>query len=84
MGEKATTMARIKASAEQGTTPFSNSIRLSGRQWLMVGLFAALLVVFAPGLWKHLEPFPLEPDPRMPHDLSNDYSGCTNALSSER
>jgi hypothetical protein len=52
---------------------FSNSIRLTGRQWLCVGLFAVLLVVFAPRLWKSVEPFPLEADYRMPHDLSNDY-----------
>src|SRR5947199_7824994 len=52
---------------------FSNSIRLTGRQWLCVALFAVLLVVFAPTLWKMAEPFPLETDYRMPHDLGNDY-----------
>jgi hypothetical protein len=53
--------------------PFSNGIRLTGRQWLGVGLFMVLLVVAAPVLWQQLEPFALEPDYRMPHDLSNDY-----------
>ena len=32
-----------------------------------------LIVVFAPSLWKRVETFALEPDYRMPHDLSNDY-----------
>jgi hypothetical protein len=73
MGEQASTRDRVAAAAEQSATPFSNSIRLSGRQWLIVGLFAAVLVVFAPRLWMQLEPFPLEPDYRMPPDLGNDY-----------
>ncbi len=53
-------------------TTFSNAIRLTGREWLLVGLFAVLLL-FLPSLWKHWEPLELEPDYRMPHDLSNDY-----------
>jgi hypothetical protein len=52
---------------------FSNSIRLTGRQWLAVSVFAVLLVVFAPSLWKQVEPFALEPDYRMPRDLGYDY-----------
>jgi hypothetical protein len=52
---------------------FSNGVRLSGREWLGVGLFTAVLVLFAPAAWRQVEPFPLEPDSRMPHDLSNDY-----------
>lgn len=52
---------------------FSNSIRLTGREWLGVGVFALLLVLFAPALWKQVEKFDLEPDYRMPHDLSQDY-----------
>jgi hypothetical protein len=52
---------------------FSNSIRLTGREWLALGLFAGLLVILAPSLWKRLEPFPLDADYRMPHDLGNDY-----------
>ncbi len=54
-------------------TPLSNSIRLSGREWLFVGIFAALLTTLAPWLWTKVERFDLEPDYRMPHDLSNDY-----------
>lgn len=52
---------------------FSNGIRLPPREWLVVALFTAALVLFAPSLWQALEPFALEADYRMPHDLSNDY-----------
>ncbi len=52
---------------------FSNSMRLTGGEWLFVGLFALAIVLFAPSLWKHVEKFELEPDYRIPHDLSNDY-----------
>jgi hypothetical protein len=53
-------------------TTFSNAVRLNGRQWLWVGLFTALLFAM-PFLWKQLEALELEPDYRIPHDLSNDY-----------
>ena len=53
-------------------TTFSNAIRLTGREWLLVGLFAVLLL-FLPSLWRHWEKVEPEPDFRMPHDLSNDY-----------
>jgi hypothetical protein len=52
---------------------FSNSIRLTGGQWAVVGLFTLVMVLFAPSLWKQMEKFDLEPDYRIPHDLSNDY-----------
>jgi hypothetical protein len=55
------------------TTEFSNSIRLTGRQWLYVGLFAVLLFFFASPLWKAVEPFSPGPDYRIPYDLGNDY-----------
>jgi hypothetical protein len=64
---------RASAPSEPDLALFSNSIRLNGRQWLGLGLFAVLLVVLAPIVWQQLEPFQLEPDYRMPHDLSNDY-----------
>jgi hypothetical protein len=53
-------------------TSFSNAIRLTVREWLCVAVFAALLFGL-PAAWKRYEPFALEPDQRMPHDLSNDY-----------
>jgi hypothetical protein len=52
---------------------FSNAMRLSPRQWVGVSLFAVLLIAFAPSLWKQAEPFPLEADYRIPHDLKEDY-----------
>jgi hypothetical protein len=51
----------------------SNGIRLTGWQWLGLGLFAVTILVFAPSLWQRRETFALEPDYRIPHDLSNDY-----------
>jgi hypothetical protein len=73
MGEHDRKTGHPRTPADPGPTTFSNGIRLTGREWLGVGLFAVLLIVFAPALWKRVEPFPLEPDYRMPHDLSNDY-----------
>jgi hypothetical protein len=55
------------------TTEFSNSIRLTGRQWLSVGLFAVLLFFFASPLWKAVEKFAPDADYRVPTDLSDDY-----------
>ncbi len=59
--------------AEPDAIAFSNGLRLTGRQWLGVGMFAVLLIGLAPVVWKRVEPFTLEPDYRMPHDLGNDY-----------
>ena len=52
---------------------FSNSIRLTGGQWGVIGLFTLAMVLFAPSIWKQVDGFELEPDYRIPHDLSNDY-----------
>ncbi|HZU35380.1 MAG TPA: hypothetical protein VFA18_05710 [Gemmataceae bacterium] len=51
----------------------SNAIRLSGRQWVVVGLLALAMIVGLPRLWKKAETFTLEPDYRMPYALSTDY-----------
>jgi len=51
----------------------SNAVRLSVGQWIFVGVFALAMVLFAPSAWKKAEPFQMEPDYRMPYDLSNDY-----------
>ena len=63
------------ANGESASEPIalSNGIRLNGRQWLGLGLFGVVLLVFAPSLWSRAETLTLEPDYRMPHDLSNDY-----------
>src|SRR5262245_38037004 len=52
---------------------FSNAVRLSGRQWVGIALFGVAFLLVAPDLWKRLEPFDLEADYRMPHELNNDY-----------
>jgi hypothetical protein len=58
---------------EPGPIAHSNGIRLTGRQWLGLWIFAALTLAVLPPLWHHAEPFALEPDYRVPHDLSHDY-----------
>jgi hypothetical protein len=72
MGENGAKQVRKPHPTDVDVTTFSNAIRLTGREWLLVGLFAALLS-FLPSLWKQWENLELEPDYRMPHDLSNDY-----------
>lgn len=51
----------------------SNAVYLTGWQWIGVGLFTLALVLLGPVLWKRFERFDLEPDYRMPYDLSADY-----------
>ena len=56
------------------TSPaFSNSIRLTPRQWRGVAIFTIAFVLVTPTLWNQIEPFPLEPDYRMPYEISQDY-----------
>src|SRR5216683_5980929 len=72
--EKSTSRQMSDPPSQRGDGPdFSNSIRLTGRPWAAVGLFTLVMVLFAPSLWKQAEKFDLEPDYRIPHDLSNDY-----------
>jgi len=71
--EEQDTSGATQSTAEPEAIALSNGIRLTGRQWLGLGLFAVMLLVFAPALWSHAETFALEPDYRIPHDLSNDY-----------
>src|SRR5689334_22522067 len=52
---------------------FSKAIRLSGRQWLGVVLASVAFVVAAPWVWTQAVPFAIEPDYRMPEELSDDY-----------
>jgi hypothetical protein len=66
-------MRDARPGPEPDAADFSNGIRLTGGEWLGVGLFAVLLISLAPTLWKRIEPCMLEPDHRMPHELSNDY-----------
>jgi hypothetical protein len=52
---------------------FSNGVCLNGAQWLGLTAFTVVLAFVAPWLWKHYEEFTLEPDYRMPRELSDDY-----------
>jgi hypothetical protein len=52
---------------------FSNAIRLTGREWIGLGLFTIAFMAVAPKAWQSAEAVPIETDYRIPHDLSNDY-----------
>lgn len=52
---------------------FSNAMRLTGVQWLGLAALAAVLAIMAPRLWVSVEEFTLEPDYRLPRQLSDDY-----------
>jgi hypothetical protein len=56
------------------TVTTSNGVRLSGREWLGVGLFTLLILACAPSAWKRVEPFDPGPDYRLPFALGNDYA----------
>ena len=51
----------------------SNAVRLSGKQWIGVGLLAFAFFLAAPKIWIHNEPLSFEPDYRVPHALGSDY-----------
>ena len=53
--------------------PNSNAVRLSGRQWLVVGVVMLALVALAPPAWKQAEPFKPGPAYRIPYTLGSDY-----------
>ncbi|MCU0914350.1 MAG: hypothetical protein MUC88_07305 [Planctomycetes bacterium] len=51
----------------------SHALRLTGRQWLLVGAVLLGLVGLGPVLWQRVEAFEPGPDYRMPYELSSDY-----------
>jgi hypothetical protein len=51
----------------------SNSVRLSGYEWIFVGIVALALLYFGPGLWERVEKFKPQSNYRLPFELSNDY-----------
>jgi hypothetical protein len=54
--------------------PFgSNSIRLSGWEWAIVGIFCLALFFAVPKLWTHVEKFQPGSDYRLPYQFSSDY-----------
>ena len=65
--------ARSETTSEIEPIPFSNSIRLTGGQWIGAAIFMGLLMGFASPSWKYYEKFDPEPDYRIPHQLSEDY-----------
>src|SRR5438132_4990727 len=52
---------------------FSNAVRLSGRQWIFVGLLTLAMVIVLPRAWTKAEKFEFESDYRVPYELSTDY-----------
>lgn len=52
---------------------FSNAVRLTLGQWLLVALFGVAIGFGAPVLWKQRELIVWQDDHRMPHELGNDY-----------
>src|SRR5438105_1301682 len=66
-------MSEQKDATRPDGITYSNAICLSSRQWLGLGLFAVAIGVVAPVAWEQVEKFTLEPDYRMPRELSDDY-----------
>jgi hypothetical protein len=55
------------------TVTTSNSVRLSGRQWIGLAAFTALVYLLVPKIWSALETFETPADYRVPYALGNDY-----------
>lgn len=53
--------------------PNSNAVRLSGREWLVVGVLLLALIALASTAWKRVEPFEPGADYRIPYTLGSDY-----------
>ena len=51
----------------------SNSIRLSGSEWIFVAILCSALFLFVPMLWGYVEKFETGPDYRLPYELGYDY-----------
>jgi len=48
-------------------------VRLSAREWLIIGIVLSALLYFGPKLWERIEKFDAGPDYRLPYELSSDY-----------
>jgi hypothetical protein len=59
--------------ADTSVMRYSNSMLLTGRQWLGLSLFMLALIVLASPLWRSLERFEPGADYRIPYALSEDY-----------
>ena len=53
--------------------PVTNEMRLNLRQWGIVAVIVALVVIVTPPAWRHIERFDTGADYRIPYSLSNDY-----------
>jgi hypothetical protein len=53
--------------------PNSNAVRLSGRQWIIVGVVVLALIGGASPLWERIETFEPGSDYRVPYALGSDY-----------
>jgi hypothetical protein len=51
----------------------SHALRLSGRDWLLVGTALLALIGLGPILWERFDAFEPGPDYRIPYELSSDY-----------
>lgn len=51
----------------------SHALRLSGREWLIVGGALLVLIIAGPMLWGRVERFDPGPNYRIPYELSSDY-----------
>lgn len=51
----------------------SNSIRLSGSEWIAVAILCPILIFLAPVLWGHVEEIEPDPNYRVPYELGGDY-----------
>ncbi len=51
----------------------SNSVRLSGGEWIVVGIVCSVVFLLGPTFWERLEEFNPEADYCLSSELSNDY-----------
>ena len=51
----------------------SNTIRLSGTEWILVAILCSVLFFLAPVFWGYAEKFEPDPDYRLPYELGSDY-----------
>ncbi len=63
----------VRGTMGSGVLPNSNAVRLSGRQWLVVGMLILSFIALAPTAWKQVETFDPGVDYRIPYALGSDY-----------
>jgi hypothetical protein len=63
----------VRVPDDSGVPFSSNSIRLSGREWAVIGIFCLGLFFAVPRLWRDVEKFQPGRDYRLPYQSSSDY-----------